>query len=84
MKVGDKLLCKKTYTLNTNDDEIFILYNGNEYVIDSEFNGFYSIITEYNGMTFDFHILNKGVGDGYIWDYFYTKKELRKMKLNSL
>jgi len=84
MKKGDKLLCKKTYILNTSGDEIFILYNGNEYVIDYEDNGFYSIISEYRGIHFNFDSLNKNVADGYLWDYFYTPEEIRKMKLKSL
>ena len=71
MKVGDTLICKKKL-------EYFIdIFTPNEFysITDIRMNDRYII----NNIIF--YEYGKV---GYIWDYFYTKEELRKLKLESL
>lgn len=84
MVLVEKLLCKNAYILTINGDETYILYNGKEYTIFFERSGFCSIISEYKGMSVHFNSINKNVLELYLWYYFYTPEEIRKMKLESL
>lgn len=84
MKKGDKLLCKKTLTIKNNGDHIIYFYNGNEYVILYTDNDFVSVTSEYKNMPLDFDCrLNDAILE-YFYDYFYTKQEIRQLKLESL
>ncbi|MCK9445690.1 hypothetical protein M0Q50_02230 [bacterium] len=79
MKVGDKLLCKNT--------------NNNHFNISSCFtiNKYYDIILIDDGkikINNDYtEIFMFSFDDNYvlhIWDFFYTKEEMRKKKINSI
>ena len=65
LKVGDKLLCKKTVIY-------FTILRMDEFIIDIWIND-----------DNDLFSLNKN-SEYYIWDYFYTPQEVRKMKLERL
>lgn len=73
LKVGDSLLCKKT----TNFDPIFTIKYNNEYYIVTEI--FDDMV--YFGNDFYYNDFGKKY---YIWNYFYTSQEVRKMKLKQL
>lgn len=88
MKIGDKLYCKKE--VKYQGDLIFEI--GNKYIIKrvngiSISVGFYF---EYNDTfnSFSFHTENNTeknhLGNEYLWDFFYTDKQLRKTKLKKL
>ena len=71
LKVGDELLCKKMIL------DITINLKKNEY---------YTIIDIINNLVYvnyDWYNSNPE-SFWYIWDYFYTTKEVRKMKLERL
>ena len=86
--VGDRIICKKYYEVHDSYDSYDTAYmvyisflEGSEYEvveIDQTY-GFYTMITiKYNSeKCYNF------VGD-YIYDYFYTEQELRKLKLEKL
>lgn len=86
MKVGDKLLCKVGY----NDDfikgklyEIYDIYDDNHIIICGENENKYTYIDD----SFIFYLdgcKNKFANSLGLYNYFYTDKELRKMKLNKL
>ena len=83
LKVGDKLLCKKSDSLRCKRGKSDKVYLGK--VKDK-----YYIITDIvnNRIYFDddYYYLNSLSTNWfkYIWDYFYTPQELRKMKLEKL
>jgi len=91
MKKGDKFLCKKSNKGHDNDVgvEKHLWY---EVVhVDGIPDGFENIkITRYvqvNGggvFNFSFCITHHNDTSDYIWDYFYTTKELRKLKLDKI
>ena len=72
LKVGDKLLCKKSY------------HHGSVY---NKVEGKYYIITMFDSnMIFfddDYYSIDPNY-KWYIWDWFYTQQEIRKMKLKKL
>ena len=75
LKVGDKLLCKKSYKLVNNF-----------YKCKKERNKYYTITcidVERIYFEEDF-FFNISQSIWYIWDYFYTPQELRKLKLERL
>ncbi len=73
MKVGDKLICKK---------EIEFFKKGSKYTIESISD--MSILIGFRYGNFWFNAVNL-YGDSYlVCDYFYMKKELRKLKLDKL
>ena len=70
LKVGDKLLCK----ININflkKNEYYIITNIDDVSDDVYVNN-------------DWYILYPNDWYYYVWDYFYTPQELRKMKLKQL
>lgn len=70
MKIGDKLLCKKKYKQLQKNENYSILSINKIYV---KINDFYFTMNEKNASY-----------ENYLYDYFYTEKELRKKKLDSL
>ena len=72
MKVGDKLLCKKS----NNFDEL--LKKDEYYTIIS--------ITKYEIYfdNHDFYYSTRRISLWYIWGHFYTPQKIRKMKLKQL
>ena len=70
MKIGDKLLCKKKYR-QLQKNEIYIITD-----IDKTY-------TSVNGYFFTTNERNAAY-ENYLYEYFYTEKELRKKKLESL
>ena len=84
LKVSDKLLCKKDFIRYS----IVSITKGKYYTIrsiDSSDDDDIGVQIKYNdkyslSWWFSYNIEN----DWYIWDYFYTDKEIRKMKLNQL
>ena len=85
LKIGDKLLCKKSDKLLCKKDDIS--YNNFK-----NHKGEYYIITKiYDNVTFisfisvgNLDYFNKKNSSYYIWDYFYKPQELRKLKLEKL
>ena len=79
LKIGDKLLCKKNYIIFRKEKLYFYEILNVEYEI-------INIICEkqsiYNSWYFSLDPNDK-LWD-YIWDYFYTPQEVRKMKLKKL
>ena len=79
LKVGDRLLCKK----NT---------NYNKYVFASnKYKNVHYIITKifenhvyFDDASFEDWFLYNNKSNWYIWDYFYTPQEMRKLKLKQL
>ena len=86
MKVGDKLTCKKTY--RTNIKEYWV--EGQEYEITDITNDvYYSIFTsetkDGGRWSYGFNIEGLGCEPGEtLFDIFYSPKELRIKKLDSL
>ena len=74
MRAGDRLLCKKTTSYNIMPNK----YKNNVYIITKITDDDMSIY-----FNKDWFSLNKESGY-YIWDYFYTAQEVRKMKLERL
>ena len=71
LNVGDKLLCKKEKHVYKN------------FVIDK----YYTITDIYDECAYfdyDWYSLNKHSYWSYIWYYFYTPQEMRKLKLKQL
>ena len=68
LKVGDKLLCKKLVPLLKEKYKYYIITNINSEMI--------HFLADY--------YLNKNKTVWYLWKYFYTPQELRKMKLERL
>ena len=85
MKVGDKLLCKRLV-----DDQISGWYKcftlNKEYMIQKTKKNTIGVIDDTNEM-FNFRI-NKKFNDGdmtyWVYDHFYSLKEVRQMKLEEL
>ena len=78
LKVGDKLLCKKKYTSYMRGKYYYVLkiskgYNNNYVFI---------YLKNDNNIKDWFNFTKKS--DYYIWNYFYTPKEIRRMKLKQL
>ena len=73
LKIGDKLLCKKSYN-GVIEGEYYIVT-----LVKSRFEGkyYYSIINIDNDNVYF-------VKYYYIWDYFYKPQEVRKLKLKQL
>ena len=73
LKVGDKLLCKKTYEHNRFEGKYYTIIGvKDDYVYFNEDNYHY-----------DWYSLDSN-SPWYIWDYFYKSQKVRKMKLNKL
>ena len=89
LKVGDKLLCKKSidfhidfHNYNIHFDSIII--KGKYYTITFINNITYFYI---NKIYFDndkFYCSTNRISLWYIWDFFYKPQEVRKMKLKQL
>ena len=81
LKVGDKLLCKKTYEHNRFEGKYYTITG-----IDNECVYFVYFVD--NGcwphsLSDVGYSLNSN-GNWYIWNYFYTPQEMRKLKLKQL
>jgi len=86
MKVGDKLICKKNHGYNGFSEVSYFEVNA-EYTIDTikKWIDHYTIIIDNIGFTYNFNLNYKQINGCYmLYDYFYTKKELRKLKLEVL
>ena len=78
MKVGDKYLCKKSQSFN-----YYTIIENNYYTIDYLDNIWISVcIDGERGITFTLYS-DFGYGS-YFYNYFYTKQEERKFKLEKL
>jgi len=85
IKIGTKLICKNTYCAgNVNN-----FTKDNSYIISNVFynyndnNHYYYVIEDNKGIRWDFdESINESSFN--VEDYFYTLKEIRKMKLDSL
>ena len=83
MKVGDKLVCKREYYHYQN---IQLFYVGEYYIIRDIMDNEISIYFKGIGWTTFFIDKNKYTRCDYfyLYDYFYTEKEIRKLKLESI
>ena len=88
MKKGNKILCKKDYFVDRNSG--FSLYKvklfkcGDFYEVISFTENYIVVKTNADPIS-ENHTFFWYSGDSkYIWDWFYTEKEIRKMKLNKL
>ena len=84
MKIGDRLLCKynhiyATFYINKwYEVEIMTMYqnpSGGEYVV--------VLLRGENGLG-EYYTLENINGEHYIWHYFHTAKEVRRMKLEKI
>ena len=81
MKKGDKIICKKTVTTSDPFSDLPMVHyiKGKSYEVvgyNDNFSGEYVLKSE--------KCDTSNVPANYIWNYFYTKSELRKLKLESL
>jgi len=74
MKVGDKIICKKSMQF-----EYKKIFENKSYTISYIANN-YVYIYDNGGLVFDRYNKTKQ----HFYDYFYTEKELRKQKLKKL
>ena len=73
LKVGDKLLCKNgSQKLNIKINEYFTI------------SGIKQVRIIWLIWTNDDNLFSLNKGAYYLWDYFYTPQEVRKMKLKQL
>ena len=79
LKAGDKLLCKKTTNYESMDKKYNINKERNKYYTITGVKDNYIV---YFGV--DYYSLNLNNSNYYIWNYFYTPQEIRKMKLKQL
>ena len=89
MKVGDVLICKKRVEIGQNWsswDRHVILVHPNQKVTVASLHSSFLVTLIYNKYNDSFVMSSIGKINfyDYIWDYFYTEKELRKMKLEKL
>ena len=82
LKAGDRLLCKKTDGFNFN---LYYIIKDKYYIVNNFCNNNGQICGENNKLwlftndiKYDYHYI------WYIWEYFYTPSEVRKMKLEKL
>ena len=76
LKVGDRLLCKKN-TTNNNKYNKYELFLKNEYYIITIIDNVYVYVCH------DWYKLDQN-SIWYLWDFFYTPQEVRKLKLKQL
>jgi hypothetical protein len=91
MKRGDKIICKKNYDNFLKDKVYYILESpqylqqGNRYII--KICNFYmrpeGVNIYPNNGFYNFFYDNKD-SDKYIWEFFYTNIELRKIKIKQI
>lgn len=98
MKVGDKVICKYSIDFFERGSVYEKLEKGNILTCKKELKDWYTIGKEYKILKIidnswinveeneyncyvDFSLHNTGK---FVWDYFYTKKEMRKLKLEKL
>ena len=81
--VGDKLYCKETIIYNSNKFVKGRFYNIEQQEYSAGCIFYYISCNDYGGW---FYINKKDFETKfyYIWDYFYTTQELRKLKLDKL
>jgi len=93
LKVGDKLLCKFDYFyddwaegyFNENIFTVGKYYTVMEIVNHSVIDACIILIKDNTGLPHPFKYEENSKDDmGYIWNYFYRDKELRKLKLDEL
>ena len=75
LKIGDKLLCKKTGKLYNIKKISYIIKDEYYIQMGDLISKWRFVLNKDNKITFH---------DLYIWDYFYTPQELRKLKLEKL
>lgn len=74
MEVGNKVLCKSDY------NDPYVIKKGEYYTIDSKFIMGGNMVVIINHIIFS----TKEFDGYYYYDYFYSEKENRKMKLNKI
>ncbi len=74
MKVGDKLICKSN---------INFFIKGGEYTIDKISSNDINLLIKLNHNNYWFNA-ERNSYSYFVWDYFYTKTELRKLKLDKI
>ena len=79
LKVGDKLLCKNTKNI-IKKNKYYIIFN-----IDNTYSHQW-LLLQYKNVSgrYDWYSSNPKNHSWYIWDYFYTTQEVRKLKLKQL
>ena len=82
IKQGDLLYCKKEIIGFDKNNKIF--YENDKYEVKMLFDTYVSM--EMRKTVYNFYIIKNARSRNlqYLWDYFYTKKELRKQKLQKL
>lgn len=76
MKIGDKLICKKS--ISEIEDGLTL---NKKYVINDIFDDYIVVKNDYNTNTF---LKTDKYNYWYIWDYFYNPDEIRIKKLKSI
>ena len=82
LKVGDRLLCKKEKCIIHDIDQKFVI--GKYYTIVGKSKFYYVRILDCFGFGGWYSIVYINKRSKYIWDYFYTLREVRKLKLKQL
>ena len=82
MNIGDKIICKKDFGFFKKNQVCYLyekpaqLSDPSRYIV--KICNFYIDINHY-----DFFYTNKG-SDKYLWDFFYSDAEIRKLKIQRL
>lgn len=79
MKVGDKIICRKSYPFNDG----YAIQKGHRYSIVSAFWNSFSCSTEFEGVLLHFY-RDEDKNIDKFKDYFFTIKECRKFKLEKI
>jgi len=88
LNIGDKLLCKNDLkSLVSNNTSLLFFKKGKYYVVDEirlindifvDYNEYFYYIIDDNNERYSFWM------ERYLYTYFYTKNEIRSMKLNEI
>ena len=87
MKAGDKVICKQNFNLNgrryhcEKKYEVFVTSDNDVFIITDDFHEDGNLI---KGMWFYCKKEDSNLDFYYYYKYFYTKQELRNMKLKKL
>ena len=87
LKIGETLICKKEYIIDVGTNTSTLLTNGKRYIIENVNNNniYVSCDAAFGGLKkLNPNRFTTLHGVSKISDYFYTKKELRKLKLEKI
>jgi hypothetical protein len=85
MKAGDLLLCKRNYHYHE-DSSLPLFYKGEKYLVTDIFDWQNNtwVNVSFNDKSSSSFLLKIPGNHNYLWNWFYTPKEVRLMKLKQL